>query len=132
MAPPLEHDLPLVSVTRVAKQALPDKAGLSKEAKETIQEAAAVFILYLTSAASEECKAKKRQTMSGKDVIKALQDVDMYSFVTPVESFLTASKVTKKPTTAPTKDDTTGQNDAETHEVENAIAEEDEEETKDD
>ncbi|KAH9095879.1 hypothetical protein Ae201684P_010089 [Aphanomyces euteiches] len=113
MAPPLEHDLPLVSVTRVAKQALPDKAGLSKEAKETIQAAAAVFILYLTSAMQSE--------ETSNDV---WQRCDQGSS--------RPSKITKKPTTAPTKDDRTGQNDAETHENENAIADEDEEETKDD
>ncbi|RHY58024.1 hypothetical protein DYB30_006478 [Aphanomyces astaci] len=47
--------------------------------------------------ANEECKAKKRQTISAQDVIKALHDVDMDSFVTPLETFLHATKSTKKP-----------------------------------
>ncbi|KAF0688536.1 Aste57867_19851 [Aphanomyces stellatus] len=112
MAPPLEHDLPLVSVTRVAKKALPDKANLSKEAKETVQAAAAVFVLYLTSAAGEECKMKKRQTMSAKDVIKALHDVDMEMLISPVESFLQASKVAKKAPAAVADDDSKPVDDA--------------------
>jgi histone H3/H4 len=46
----MEHDLPLVSVTRIAKQALPTNAGITKEAKDALQTAAGIFILYLTSA----------------------------------------------------------------------------------
>ncbi|RHX96921.1 hypothetical protein DYB28_015504 [Aphanomyces astaci] len=97
MAPPLEYTLPLGTVNRIVKECLGNKAGMTKEARETVQAAAGVFILYLTSAANEECKAKKRQTISAQDVIKALHDVDMDSFVTPLETFLHATKSTKKP-----------------------------------
>ncbi|ETW06128.1 hypothetical protein H310_03716 [Aphanomyces invadans] len=96
MAPPVEFTLPLGTVNRVVKEALGDKAGLTKEAKETIQAAAGVFVLYLTAAANAECKAKKRQTISTQDVIKALHDIDMHSFVAPVETFLHAAKAAAK------------------------------------
>ncbi|KDO34131.1 hypothetical protein SPRG_01401 [Saprolegnia parasitica CBS 223.65] len=119
----MEHDLPLVSVTRAAKLALPTKAGLTKEGKELLQTAAGIFVLYLTAAADDECKTKGRQTISGNDVFKALQDVDFGQLVAPTADFLQRAKATaKKPKATAAKDDT--------QEHDDNNGEDDEEETK--
>ncbi|OQR81020.1 hypothetical protein ACHHYP_16850 [Achlya hypogyna] len=92
----MEHDLPLGNVTRVAKAALPGKAGLTKEGKDLLQTAAGIFVLYLTSAADDECKTKGRQTISANDVFKALEDVDFGQFVAPTADFLQRFKANAK------------------------------------
>ncbi|EQC34686.1 hypothetical protein SDRG_08004 [Saprolegnia diclina VS20] len=131
----MEHDLPLVSVVRAAKLALPSKAGLTKEGKELLQTAAGVFVLYLTAAADDECKTKGRQTISGNDVFKALQDVDFAQLVAPTADFLQRAKATaKKPKAKATKDDAMGHDDNDENEHADEETKEmdldDEEETK--
>ncbi len=43
-------ELPVASVTRVVKAALPESTQIGKEAKAALSRAAGIFVLYLTSA----------------------------------------------------------------------------------
>jgi hypothetical protein len=47
-----------------------------------------VFIGYISTAASEISKEKKRQTISSSDVITALEELDFGSLVPPLKEFL--------------------------------------------
>jgi hypothetical protein len=46
----MEHELPASITSRVAKAALPDKAILTKDARNTLNTAASMFALYLGTA----------------------------------------------------------------------------------
>lgn len=51
-------------------------------------EAAKVFIGYISTASSDICKEKKRQTISSSDVITALEELDFGNLVPPLKEFL--------------------------------------------
>lgn len=64
--------LPIANVTRVMKKALPEKAKLSKEAKECVQECASEYISFITSQAIDKCMLEKRKTLNGEDILWAM------------------------------------------------------------
>jgi len=45
---------------------------ISKEARETVQECVTEFLLFVTSEANEICAIDNRKTLSGEDIIKAM------------------------------------------------------------
>ena len=67
-----ERFLPIANISRIMKQALPPNAKISKEAKEQMQEWVSEFISFITWEACEKCKLDKRKTISGDDVLYAL------------------------------------------------------------
>lgn len=64
--------LPIANVTRIMKKALPERAKLSKEAKECVQECASEFISFITSQAVDKCGLEKRKTLNGEDILWAM------------------------------------------------------------
>nr|AHH91066.1 DNA polymerase epsilon subunit 3 [Bombyx mandarina] len=85
MAEKLEDlNLPLTVVTRIVKEALPSGVSVSKEARTGLAKAASVFVLYVTSAATNIVKNKKREALTGQDVIDAMKDIEFDRFVEPL------------------------------------------------
>ncbi|XP_026764951.1 DNA polymerase epsilon subunit 3 [Galleria mellonella] len=85
MAEKLEDlNLPLTVVTRIVKEALPEGATISKEARTGLAKAASVFVLYVTSAATNIVKNKKRKALTGQDVLDAMKDIEFDRFVEPL------------------------------------------------
>jgi len=80
--------LPLATIGAVAKGSIPDGYSVSKEAKVALQRAAGVFVLYLTSAANDVCRASKRSTVSASDMLRAFEEIDMPEFVGPAKAAL--------------------------------------------
>lgn len=64
--------LPIANVTRIMKKALPQRAKLSKEAKECVQECASEFISFITSQSMDKCTLEKRKTLNGEDILWAM------------------------------------------------------------
>ncbi|KAJ8547444.1 hypothetical protein K7X08_011030 [Anisodus acutangulus] len=64
--------LPIANVGRIMKHILPQKAKISKEAKETMQECVSEFISFVTGEASYKCHKEKRKTLNGDDICWAL------------------------------------------------------------
>ncbi|XP_038880507.1 nuclear transcription factor Y subunit B-4-like [Benincasa hispida] len=64
--------LPIANVGRIMKKILPQKAKISKEAKETMQECASEFISFVASEAAEKCHKENRRTLNGDDICWAL------------------------------------------------------------
>lgn len=97
MAERLEDlNLPNAVVTRIIKEALPDGVTIGKEARVAVAKAASIFILYLTSAANTIAKKGNRKTISGADVIQAMEEVDFEQFVTPLREALETFKKSQK------------------------------------
>ncbi|XP_041985775.1 DNA polymerase epsilon subunit 3 [Aricia agestis] len=108
MAEKLEDlNLPMTVVTRIVKEALPDGVAISKEARTGLAKAASVFVLYITSAATNIVKNNKRKALTGQDVIEALADIEFERFVEPLKESLEQYKqmASAKKTAGKKKDD---------------------------
>ena len=81
-------DLPLASISRIVKAALPPGATLSKEVKQSLGKAAALFILYLSSTANDVCRTHRRSTVSGDDVLAAVEECEFDMFLEPLQVYL--------------------------------------------
>uniref|UniRef100_A0A6V7I8D9 DNA polymerase epsilon subunit 3 n=1 Tax=Bracon brevicornis TaxID=1563983 RepID=A0A6V7I8D9_9HYME len=89
MAEKLEDlNLPNAVVTRIIKEALPDGVTVGKEARVAVAKAASIFILYLTTAANTIAKKNNRKTISGPDVIQAMEDIEFDRFIEPLNEAL--------------------------------------------
>lgn len=82
------HLLPIANVGRIMKQALPNNAKISKQAKETMQECASEFISFVTEEASEQCRKGKRKTISGDDICSAMKTLGLDEYADAMERYL--------------------------------------------
>jgi len=89
---PEDLNLPNAVITRIIKEALPDGVNISKEARTAISKAASVFVLYATSSANNFAMKAKRKTLTGQDVLSAMQEMDFEKFVEPLTECLEAFK----------------------------------------
>eukprot|EP01134_Creolimax_fragrantissima_P001280 CFRG1280T1 len=75
-----DRDLPAASITRVVKESLPEGAAVAKDAKLALMKAATQFIIHATTYANEETIRNKRKTISGLDVINAMDELEFQDF----------------------------------------------------
>ncbi|CAG5059924.1 unnamed protein product [Parnassius apollo] len=95
MAEKLEDlNLPMTVVTRIVKESLPEGVAISKEARTGLAKAASVFVLYVTSAATNIVKNNKRKALTGQDVLEAMKDIEFDRFVEPLTEALEHYKQT--------------------------------------
>lgn len=80
--------LPSAVVVRLIKESLPDGISIAKEARICLNKAAAVFVLYVTSAANSVAMKNNRKTIAGQDVIQAMEDMEFEQFVEPLQEAL--------------------------------------------
>uniref|UniRef100_G3MRY9 DNA polymerase epsilon subunit 3 n=1 Tax=Amblyomma maculatum TaxID=34609 RepID=G3MRY9_AMBMU len=78
---PEDLNLPLSVVSRIVKDALPDGVSVSKEARAALAKAASVFVLYTTSCANNFAMKGKRKTVTGADIISAMEEMEFESFI---------------------------------------------------
>lgn len=96
MAEKLEDlNLPGATVARIIKESLPDNVIIGKDARAALSRAASVFVLFLTSQASQEAQREKRKTLLGQDVIKALEELEFEDFIDPLQRVLKDFKESK-------------------------------------
>ncbi|TYZ65600.1 hypothetical protein PybrP1_010510 [[Pythium] brassicae (nom. inval.)] len=88
----MECELPAGHTARALKKALPERSVVSKDARVTVNAAASMFALYLSSIAHDNAAANKRQTVVLRDVLQALRDADFEHFIAPVETCLRETK----------------------------------------
>ncbi|XP_053380697.1 DNA polymerase epsilon subunit 3-like [Mercenaria mercenaria] len=89
---PEDLNLPNAVITRIIKDAIPDGVNVSKEARLAISKAASVFVLYATSCSNNFALKAKRKTITAKDVLDALEDMEFDQFVDPLKECLEAFK----------------------------------------
>lgn len=87
---PEDLNLPTSVVVRIVKEALPDGVNISKEARAAISKAASVFVLFATSCANNFAMKSKRKTLTGQDVLAAMEDMEFEKFVEPLKESLEA------------------------------------------
>uniref|UniRef100_A0A7E4UPL6 CBFD_NFYB_HMF domain-containing protein n=1 Tax=Panagrellus redivivus TaxID=6233 RepID=A0A7E4UPL6_PANRE len=85
----LEQDrfMPIANISRIMKAALPPQAKLSKESKECVQECVTEFLLFLTSEASEKCNTERRKTITGDDLVFAMEQLGFDTYLPPIKAF---------------------------------------------
>lgn len=83
-----ERLLPIANVGRIMKKALPSKAKISKESKETMQECVSEFISFITGEASEKCQKEKRKTINGDDLVWAMTTLGFEDYADPLKVYL--------------------------------------------
>lgn len=72
-----DRQLPLAVVSKIMKRPIPSVAKLSKDSKELMQKVSSEFIAIITCRAKEMCNSEARKTITGEDLIKAMEDLDM-------------------------------------------------------
>ncbi|CAG9854750.1 unnamed protein product [Phyllotreta striolata] len=81
-------NLPNASVQKIIKEVLPDSVNIGKDARSALSRAASVFVLYVTSQASNEAQKGNRKTLTPKDVMTALTELEFENFIEPLEEAL--------------------------------------------
>lgn len=81
-------NLPNSVVGRLIKDSLPDGINASKEFRMAIGRAASVFIIFLSSAATEEARTHNLKTISAEHIFTALEETEFESFVQPLKETL--------------------------------------------
>lgn len=89
-------NLPNAVIGRLIKDALPDGISASKEFRTAVGRAASVFVIYLSSAATEEAKKANVKTIAPNHVFTALEDVEFESFIEPLKEALEVYRKTVK------------------------------------
>lgn len=93
---PEDLNLPNAVISRLMKEVLPDGVNVSKEARSAISRAASVFVLYTTSCANNLAQKQKRKTLTGLDVLTAMDEMEFGQFVEPLKKSLEAFKKEQK------------------------------------
>ncbi|XP_077986377.1 DNA polymerase epsilon subunit 3-like [Glandiceps talaboti] len=93
---PEDLNLPNSVVARIVKEAIPDGVNVSKEARSAISRAASVFVLYATACANNFALKGKRKTLTGPDVLAAMEEMEFEHFVEPLRENLEAFKKEQK------------------------------------
>ncbi|EOB15486.1 Nuclear transcription factor Y subunit B-2 [Nosema bombycis CQ1] len=74
---PTDRLLPIANISKIMKKPIPKEAKVVKDAKELMQKSASEFIAIITCRAKEICENEARKTVTGDDLIRAMDDLDM-------------------------------------------------------
>ncbi|EDW02917.1 DNA polymerase epsilon subunit 3 [Drosophila grimshawi] len=74
-------NLPNAVIARLIKDALPDGSNVSKEARVAIAKAASVFVIFITSSSTALAHKQNHRTITAKDILQTLNELDFESFV---------------------------------------------------
>lgn len=83
-----ELNLPNAVVGRLIKDTLPEGINASKEFRMAISRAASVFVIFLSSAATEEAVNHNVKTLTADHIFAALEETEFESFVQPLKETL--------------------------------------------
>ncbi|XP_016979636.1 DNA polymerase epsilon subunit 3 [Drosophila rhopaloa] len=74
-------NLPNSVIARIIKESLPESASVSKEARAAIARAASVFAIFVTSSSTALAHKQNHKTITAKDILQTLAELDFESFV---------------------------------------------------
>merc|ERR1719271_503669 len=78
---PDELALPSAAIMRIVKSKLPEGMLVGSDTKKAFGKACSLFILYLSTIASDVAKESNRSTMSANDILAALRDLEFDDFI---------------------------------------------------
>ncbi|EDX04252.1 DNA polymerase epsilon subunit 3 [Drosophila simulans] len=106
-------NLPNAVIGRLIKEALPESASVSKEARAAIARAASVFAIFVTSSSTALAHKQNHKTITAKDILQTLTELDFESFVPSLTQDLEVYRKVvkeKKESKASKKDSSTAEN----------------------
>ncbi|KAM0676932.1 hypothetical protein BDAP_002525 [Binucleata daphniae] len=69
--------LPIANISKIMKKPIPKIAKVAKDSKEIMQKAASEFIAIVTCMAKEICESENRKTLTGEDLVRAMDQLGM-------------------------------------------------------
>ncbi|KAL6122781.1 hypothetical protein NUSPORA_00038 [Nucleospora cyclopteri] len=88
--------LPLANVSKIMKRSVPLSAKIAKEAKDLVQQSATEFIAIVTCKAKELAQKEMKKVVSGEDLIKAMEELDLHYFSEITNRYFNQYKKTTK------------------------------------
>ncbi|VDK64674.1 unnamed protein product, partial [Gongylonema pulchrum] len=79
---------PIACVAQLMRNALPPSAKVTQDAKECVQEIASEFILFISSEASDCCRADGRDVITYEDILEAMQALGFDNYVEPLSIYM--------------------------------------------
>ncbi|EKX74409.1 hypothetical protein BEWA_044890 [Theileria equi strain WA] len=79
--------LPIANIGRLMKSVLPPNAKIAKQAKDMIRECVTEFILFISSEASELCSLERRKTLTGEDILLAMNRLGFEHYDKPLKLY---------------------------------------------
>ncbi|OQS54500.1 NFYB4 [Ecytonucleospora hepatopenaei] len=86
--------LPLANVSKIMKSSVPETGKIAKDAKSTLQHSASEFIAIVTCRAKDIAAIESRKVVTGDDLIKAMNDLDLNYFSEIANKYFTQYKKT--------------------------------------
>lgn len=80
--------LPIANISKIMKRPIPKEAKIAKDSKEIMQRSASEFIAIVTCMAKEICESENRKTLSGEDLIRAMDSLGMPYYAELCRSYL--------------------------------------------
>ncbi|KAL9230015.1 hypothetical protein vseg_005416 [Gypsophila vaccaria] len=80
--------MPIANVIRIMRKTLPPHAKISDEAKFAIQESVTEFISFVTEEANQRCRNEQRKTITGDDILCAMDRLGFDNYVDPLARYL--------------------------------------------
>mmetsp|Transcript_7469 Transcript_7469/g.13929 ORF Transcript_7469/g.13929 Transcript_7469/m.13929 type:complete len:174 (-) Transcript_7469:133-654(-) len=81
-------EMPIATVNRIIKNALPNNTQVAKDVKSLFSKAAGIFIIYLSTHANEICQERKKSTITAQHVLAAVREIEMEDFLPSLEKYL--------------------------------------------
>lgn len=69
--------LPIANISKIMKKTILPMAKISKDSKEIMQKGASEFIAIVTCRAKDICELEARKTITGDDLVHAMEYLDM-------------------------------------------------------
>ena len=76
---PSDRVLPVANIMGIMKKSIPMPVKISRDAKEMMQKAALEFIAFVACKAQDLCKAEKRKTLTGEDLVMSMEQLGLVS-----------------------------------------------------
>nr|KAJ0199034.1 hypothetical protein LSAT_V11C600310690 [Lactuca sativa] len=81
------HPASILRIIRKGK-VLPADAKIAKDTIQTYQECVSLFISFITSEASDNCRKDERRSLTGDDLLEAMETLGFEDYVKPLEAYL--------------------------------------------
>ncbi|KMZ60229.1 Nuclear transcription factor Y subunit B-1 [Zostera marina] len=85
---PQDGHLPIANISRIMRKAVPETVKISKDSKDLIQTCVSEFISFITSEASLKCQTERRKTITGDDLLWAIEALGFQDYVNPLKLYL--------------------------------------------
>jgi nuclear transcription Y subunit beta len=90
----IDRQMPIANIANIMKDAMPPNGKISKDAKELMGKCASEFIAIITCRANDICECEARKTITGEDLIRAMEDLDLTYYSEIMKVYLDKFKET--------------------------------------